>query len=200
MHFGHSGCSKTVNTQEKKRSIHMSQPSKRLEHLLSLCTQIHCNPFVHPRPAPIPIPIKKYISNPLLFRPRRTDTSPDNTNSRTTPHRDPSSEYHRPRPCHRRSNHVEGRAAVGSTCQVAGNIHPEEVRSCHAVGRSKADGRHRSIRLRLPVDRRTMVREVEDSLEVGSWEGRIALPYSVRLGRKKSKFKAALLVVDVDAC
>jgi len=45
-----------------------------------------------------------------------------------------------------------------------------------------------------------MVREVEDSLEVGSWEGRIALPYSVRLGRKKSKFKAALLVVDVDAC
>jgi len=70
------------------------------------------------------------------------------------------------------------RAAVGSTCQVAGSIHPEEVRNCQSVGRSETEERRRSSRLerrcsnplehRVPVYRRTMLRDVEDSSEVGN--------------------------------
>lgn len=59
-------------------------------------------------------------------------------------------------------------AAVGSTCQVAGNIHPEEVRSCRAVDRSKTEEGRRSNRLGSRLDHRTMLRDVEDGLEVGS--------------------------------
>lgn len=90
-----------------------------------------------------------------------------------------------------------GRAAVGSTCQVADNIHPEEVHSCHAVGRSKTEERRRSNRLWHRLDHRdrcTMLQDVEGSLEVGSWEERIVLPCFGRLGRNRPKFKAALFV------
>jgi hypothetical protein len=175
----------------------MSQPSKLLELLLSLCAQVRSNPFVHPRPVTISIPIKN-ISATSSLPARRTDTCPDNTKSHTIPHRAPSSaEYHHQdlSPCRRRSSHAEvGRAAVDSTCHAAGNIHPEEVRSYHAVGRGKAEGGQRSIRLRLRADRRTRVRVVEGSLEVGSWEGHI-LPYSVKTWMEEVKVQGCAVVV-----
>lgn len=69
-------------------------------------------------------------------------------------------------------------AAAGSTCQVAGSIHPEEVRSCQSVGRREAEERRRSSRLerrcsnplehRVRVYRRTMMRAVADSSEAGN--------------------------------
>jgi hypothetical protein len=79
-----------------------------------------------------------------------------------------------------------GRAAVGSTCHVVGNIHPEEeVRSCHADDRSKAEAEGRRRRNRLGsldrLGRRTLLRDVEGSLEVGSLGGHMVLPCFRRL-------------------